>query len=90
MGQLIKKAYKRFLQWGVYTSGTRYTWVTFPISTSATYAVVAAARTTNNYGCSGSQSCQYVSNVSNSGFGAGSYDSGNGYAGFWWVAICKA
>lgn len=78
------------LQWGVYTSGTRNVTITLPIATSVTYAVIAVARTANNSGCSGSQSCQYVSNVTNKTFQAGSYDSGNGYAGFWWIAISKA
>ena len=80
-------AYK---QWGVYTSGTRNVTITLPIATSVTYAVIAVARTANNYGCSGSQNCQYVSNVTNKTLQAGSYDAGNGYAGFWWVAIGKA
>lgn len=78
------------LQWGVYTSGTRNVTITLPIATSVTYAVIAVARTTNHYGCTGSQNCQYVSNVTNTTLQAGSYDSGNGYAGFWWVAIGKA
>ena len=78
------------LQWGVYTSGTRNVTITLPIATSVTYAVIAVARTTNSYGCSGSQSCQYVSNVTDKTFQAGSYDAGNGYAGFWWIAIGKA
>lgn len=77
-------------QWGVYTSGTRNVTITLPIATSVTYAVIAVARTANNYGCSGSQNCQYVSNVTNKTFQAGSYDTGNGYAGFWWIAISKA
>lgn len=78
------------LQWGVYTSGTRNVTITLPIATSVTYAVIAVARTTNNYSCSGTQNCQYVSNVTNKTFQAGSYDSGNGYAGFWWLSIGKA
>lgn len=78
------------LQWGVYTSGTRNVTITLPIATSVTYAVIAVARTENDYGCSGSQNCQYVSNVTNKTFQAGSYDTGNGYAGFWWIAISKA
>lgn len=78
------------LQWGVYTSGTRNVTITLPIATSVTYAVIAVARTANNHGCSGSQNCQYVSNVTNKTFQAGSYDTGNGYAGFWWIAISKA
>ena len=78
------------LQWGVYTSGTHNVTITLPIATSVTYAVIAVARTANNYGCSGSQNCQYVSNVTNKTFQAGSYDAGNGYAGFWWIAISKA
>jgi len=78
------------LQWGVYTTGTRNVTITLPIATSVTYVVIAVARTENNYGCSGSQSCQYVSTVTNKTFQAGSYDKGNGYAGFWWVAIGKA
>ena len=78
------------LQWGVYTSGTRNVTITLPIATSVTYAVIAVARTANNYGCTGSQNCQYVSNVTNKTFQAGSYDAGNGYAGFWWIAISKA
>ena len=78
------------LQWGVYTTGTRNVTITLPIATSVTYAVIAVARTENNHGCSGSQNCQYVSNVTNKTFQAGSYDTGNGYAGFWWIAISKA
>lgn len=78
------------LQWGVYTIGTRNVTITLPIATSVTYAVIAVARTENNYGCSGSQNCQYVSNVTNKTFQAGSYDTGNGYAGFWWLSIGKA
>lgn len=78
------------LQWGVYTSGTRNVTITLPIATSVTYAVIAVARTENDHGCSGSQNCQYVSNVTNKTFQAGSYDTGNGYAGFWWIAISKA
>ena len=78
------------LQWGVYTIGTRNVTITQPIATSVTYAVRAVARTENNYGCSGSQSCQYVSNVSNQTYQARSYDTGNGYAGFWWMSIGKA
>ena len=54
------------------------------------WGVIAVARTENNYGCSGSQNCQYVSNVTNKTLQAGSYDAGSGYAGFWWVAIGKA
>lgn len=77
------------LQWGVYTTGTRNVTITLPIATSVTYAVIAVARTTNSYGCSGSQACQYVSNVTDKTFQAGSYDAGNDYAGFWWVAIGK-
>lgn len=77
-------------QWGVYTTGTRNVTITLPIATSVTYVVIAVARTENNYGCSGSQNCQYVSHVTNKTFQAGSYDKGNGYAGFWWVAIGKA
>lgn len=78
------------LQWGVYTTGTRNVTITLPIATSVTYVAIAVARTENNYGCSGSQNCQYVSNVTNKTFQAGSYDSGNGYAGFWWLSIGKA
>lgn len=78
------------LQWGVYTTGTRNVTITLPIATSVTYAVIAVARTTNSYGCTGSQSCQYVSNVTSKTFQAGSYDAGNGYAGFWWLSISKA
>lgn len=92
---LAQNGYVKFsngliLQWGVYTSGTRNVTITLPIATSVTYAVIAVARTANNYGCSGSQNCQYVSNVTNKTFQAGSYDAGNGYAGFWWIAISKA
>lgn len=86
----IKFADGLILQWGVYTSGTRNVTITLPIATSVTYAVIAVARTTNNYGCKGSQNCQYVSSVTNKTFQAGSYDTGNGYAGFWWIAISKA
>ena len=77
-------------QWGVYTTGTCNVTITLPIATSVTYVAIAVARTENNYGCSGSQNCQYVSNVTNKTFQAGSYDSGNGYAGFWWLSIGKA
>lgn len=86
----VKFANGLILQWGVYTTGTRNVTITLPIATSVTYVVIAVARTENNYGCSGSQSCQYVSTVTNKTFQAGSYDKGNGYAGFWWVAIGKA
>lgn len=78
------------LQWGVYTTGKRNVTITLPIATSVTYAVIAVARTTNSIGCTGSQNCQYVSNVTSKTFQAGSYDVGNGYAGFWWIAIGKA
>lgn len=78
------------LQWGVYTTGTRNVTITLPIATSVTYVVIAVTRTENNYGCSGSQNCQYVSHVTNKTFQAGSYDAGNGYAGFWWLSIGKA
>ena len=78
------------LQWGIYTTGTRNVTITLPIATSVTYAVIAVARTENSWGCSGSQNCQYVSNVTNKTFQAGSYDTGNGYAGFWWLSIAKA
>ena len=77
------------LQWGVYTTGVRNVTITLPIATSVTYAVMAVARTTNSVGCSGSQCCQYVSNVTSTDFQAGSCDSGNGYAGFWWMSIGK-
>lgn len=92
---LAQNGYVKFsngliLQWGVYTTGTRNVTITLPIATSVTYAVIAVARTENNHGCSGSQNCQYVSNVTNKTFQAGSYDTGNGYAGFWWIAISKA
>lgn len=86
----VKFANGLILQWGVYTSGTHNVTITLPIATSVTYAVIAVARTANNYGCSGSQNCQYVSNVTNKTFQAGSYDAGNGYAGFWWLSIGKA
>ena len=86
----VKFANGLILQWGVYTTGTRNVTITLPIATSVTYVVIAVARTENNYGCSGSQNCQYVSHVTNKTFQAGSYDKGNGYAGFWWVAIGKA
>lgn len=86
----VKFANGLILQWGVYTTGTHNVTITLPIATSVTYVVIAVARTENNYGCSGSQSCQYVSTVTNKTFQAGSYDKGNGYAGFWWVAIGKA
>ena len=85
----IKFANGLILQWGVYTTGTRNVTITLPIATSVTYAVIAVARTTNSYGCTGSQSCQYVSNVSNKTFQAGSHDASNGYAGFWWLSIGK-
>ena len=78
------------VQWGVYTSCTRNVTITLPIATSVTYVVIAVARTTNNHGCTGSQNCQYVSNVTNKTFQAGSYDASNGYAGFWWLSIGKA
>ena len=78
------------LQWGVYAIGERNVTITLPLAASATYVVTAVARTENNYGCSGSQNCQYVSNVTNKTFQAGSYDRGNGYAGFWWIAVCKS
>lgn len=92
---LAQNGYVKFsngliLQWGVYTTGTRNVTITLPIATSVTYAVIAVARTANSYGCAGSQSCQYVSNVTNKTFQAGSYDAGNGYAGFWWLSIGKA
>lgn len=92
---LAQNGYVKFsngliLQWGVYTSGTRNVTITLPIATSVTYAVIAVARTENNYGCSGSQNCQYVSNVTSTDFRAGSYDTANGYAGFWWISIGKA
>ena len=77
-------------QWGVYTTGKHNVTITLPIATSVTYAVIAVARTTNSIGCTGSQNCQYVSNVTSKTFQAGSYDAGNGYAGFWWLSISKA
>lgn len=77
-------------QWGVYTTGKRNVTITLPIATSVTYAVMAVTRTTNSVGCTGSQNCQYVSNVTAKSFQAGSYDTGNGYAGFWWMSIGKA
>lgn len=86
----IKFANGLILQWGVYTTGTRNVTITLPIATSVTYAVIAVARTPNSYGCTGSQNCQYVSYVTNKTFQAGSYDTGNGYAGFWWLSIGKA
>lgn len=85
----VKFANGLILQWGVYTTGTRNVTITLPIATSVTYAVIAVARTTNSIGCSGSQCCQYVSNVTSTDFQAGSYDTGNGYAGFWWMSIGK-
>nr|DAG48200.1 MAG TPA: putative tail fiber protein [Caudoviricetes sp.] len=92
---LAQNGYVKFsngliLQWGVYTTGVRNVTITLPLATSVTYAVIAVARTENNIGCSGSQNCQYVSNVTSKTFQAGSYDTGNGYAGFWWIAISKA
>ncbi len=91
---LAQNGYVKFsngliLQWGVYTTGTRNVTITLPIATSVTYAVIAVVRTINSVGCSGSQCCQYVSNVTSTSFQAGSYDSGNGYAGFWWMSIGK-
>lgn len=86
----IKFSNGLILQWGVYTTGTRNVTITLPIATSVTYAVMAVVRTTNSTGCSGSQCCQYVSNVTSTSFQAGSYDSGNGCAGFWWMSIGKA
>lgn len=86
----VKFANGLILQWGVYTTGTRNVTITLPIATSVTYVVIAVTRTENNYGCSGSQNCQYVSHVTNKTFQAGSYDAGNGYAGFWWLSIGKA
>lgn len=86
----IKFSNGLILQWGVYTESTMNVTITLPIATSVTYAVIAVARTENSYGCTGSQSCQYVSNVTNKTFQAGSYDAGGGYVGFWWVAISKA
>ena len=77
-------------QWGIYTDGKRNVTITLPIATSVTYAVLAVARTANSTGCTGSQNCQYVSNVTDKTFQAGSYDAGNGYAGFWWLSIGKA
>ena len=85
----VKFANGLIVQWGNYTKGTRNTTIILPIATSATYAVIAVARTTNTVGCTGSQSCQYVSNVTTTSFQAGSYDSSNGYAGFWWMSIGK-
>lgn len=85
----IKFANGLILQWGVYTTGNRNVTITLPIATSVTYAVLAVARTTNSIGCTGSQNCQYVSNVTSKTFKAGSYDAGNGYAGFWWLSIGK-
>lgn len=86
----VKFANGLILQWGVYTNGKRNVTITLPIATSVTYAVLAVARTANSIGCTGSQNCQYVSNVTNKTFQAGSYDTGNGYAGFWWLSIGKA
>ena len=86
----VKFANGLILQWGVCTDGKRNVTITLPIATSVTYAVLAVARTTNSIGCTGSQNCQYVSNVTNKTFQAGSYDTGNGYAGFWWLSIGKA
>ena len=86
----VKFANGLILQWGVYTAGKRNVTITLPIATSVTYAVIAVARTTNSLGCTGSQSCQYVSNVTGNTFQAGSYDAGNSYAGFWWLSIGKA
>lgn len=85
----VKFANGLILQWGVYTAGVRNVTITLPIATSVTYAVIAVARTTNSVGCAGSQNCQYVSNVTDKTFQAGSYDPGNGYAGFWWLSIGK-
>ena len=92
---LAQNGYVKFsngliLQWGVYTTGVRNVTITLPIATSVTYAVIAAVRTENSVGCSGSQCCQYVSNVTSTSFQAGSYDTGNGYAGFWWMSVGKA
>ena len=92
---LAQNGYVKFsngliLQWGVYKTGTRNVTITLPIATSVTYAAMAVARTTNSIGCSGSQCCQYVSNVTSTSFQAGSYDTGNGYMGFWWISIGKA
>lgn len=92
---LAQNGYVKFsngliLQWGVHTTGNGNVTITLPIATSVTYVVIAVARTENNYGCTDSQNCQYVSNVTNKTFHAGSYDASNGYAGFWWVAIGKA
>ena len=77
------------MQWGVYATSVRNVTITLPIASSVTYAVIAVARTTNSSGCTGSQCCQYVSNVTAKTFQAGSYDAYNGYAGFWWIAISK-
>lgn len=92
---LAQNGYVKFsngliLQWGNYTTGVRNVTITLPLATSVTYAVIAVARTENSVGCSGSQCCQYVSNVTNKTFQAGSYDNYNGYAGFWWLSIGKA
>lgn len=92
---LAQNGYVKFsngliLQWGVYTTGTQNVTITLPIATSVTYAVVAVVRTENNFGCSGSQNCQYVSYVTPTSFQAGSRDAYNGYAGFWWMSIGKA
>lgn len=86
----VKYANSLILQWGVYTAAERNVTIILPIATSVTYAVLSVARTENNYGCTGSQCCQYVSNVTNKTFQAGSYDNGSGYAGFWWMSIGKA
>lgn len=76
-------------QWGVHTSGVRNTKKTFPVSFTSIYQVIATMRTTNSSGASGSQSCQYVSNLANTSFQGGSYDAGNGCAGFTYIAIGK-
>ena len=75
------------MQWGTVTTNSRANTVKFPRAFTTAYNVNSTIKTNNTDGTSGSQNAQYVSNITNTSFNAGSRDAGNGYAGFTWIAV---
>ena len=75
------------LQWGTVTTNKSANTVKFPRVFTTVYNVNSTIKTNNTNGTSGSENAQYVSNITNTSFNAGSRDAGNGYAGFTWIAV---
>lgn len=79
------------IQWGYSSSTNSVTNITFPTAFGSAFTVLVSAKTNKtSQGNTGSQNNPTWCNLGTTGFRFCIYDSGNGFAGFSWLAVGKA